>query len=162
MTLTGTAVLFTWYHERIDDAVEEILDSVGDVSGLELWRSQCLIADYVRPTLTRSGLITPVNAQAEDVYQSKSGMLLAYGPLAFPDYVVDENGKVTENDFSEFGGRKPQIGDWLGYRPTETVQLMVKAKGAKENGREWKHGWPCRYVYARDLYLRVPLPYYVV
>ena len=58
-----------------------ILDALGDISNVELFHNQVLLATYLRPTKTKSGLILTDSHVDEDKYQSKVGLLVKRGPL---------------------------------------------------------------------------------
>ena len=61
------------------DPKQAILEAVGDLSKeIVLW-DLVLIGTYVRPEKTLGGIIRPLDNVQEDVYQSKTGVVLKLG-----------------------------------------------------------------------------------
>jgi co-chaperonin GroES (HSP10) len=61
------------------DPKQAILEAVGDLSKeIVLW-DLVLIGTYVRPEKTSGGIIRPLDNVQEDVYQSKTGVVLKLG-----------------------------------------------------------------------------------
>ena len=56
-------------HEK--DPKHEILDRVGDLSGVEVFGGDVLVAIYKRPEKTRSGIILADTTRDEDRFQGK-------------------------------------------------------------------------------------------
>lgn len=98
-------------HEK--DPKQAILDEIGDLSNVELFHNQVLLAVYLRPTKTKSGLILTDNHVDEDRYQSKVGLLVKRGPSAF------------EQDGDWFNGLTFNEHDWLVFRPSEGWSITV-------------------------------------
>ncbi len=98
-------------HEK--DPKLAILEELGDISNVELFHNQVLLATYLRPTKTKSGLILTDSHVDEDRYQSKVGLLVKCGPLAF------------EQDGNWFSGMEFNEGDWLVFRPSEGWSITV-------------------------------------
>jgi co-chaperonin GroES (HSP10) len=68
---------------------------------VEGWKVQAelvLIATYLRPEKTQSGIFLPEKARGEDEYQGKVGLIIMMGPDAF-------KGDPEET--------KPAVGDWV-------------------------------------------------
>jgi len=160
MSHAETAVLFQWHHENPQDAVDEILGAIGDISEIEIAGTQVMLGCYVRPAVTRTGLRTGAAMQAEEAWQGKVGLILKMGPQAF-----------EKADPADWGGRLPQVGDWVFSRAQDSWSFMLQGLGGKklriknrhdeiEDAREWA-GWPCRLVYARDIYGRVKNPHII-
>ena len=97
-----------------DDPAQKLRDAVGDISGVELFHNQVLLATYLRPTQTKGGLHLPSSHVDEDKYQSKVGLVLAVGPQAFDD----PEGKW-------FQGVEVKVGDWVVFRPADGWQVTV-------------------------------------
>lgn len=95
------------------DPKQAILESLGDISNIELFHNQVLLATYLRPTKTKSGLILTDSHVDEDKYQSKVGLLVKMGPLAF------------EQDGNWFNGMEFHEHDWLIFRPSEGWSITV-------------------------------------
>jgi co-chaperonin GroES (HSP10) len=98
-------------HEK--DPKLSILEEIGDLSKVELFHNQVLLAVYLRPTKTKSGLILTDSHVDEDRYQSKVGLLVKKGPAAF------------EQDENWFNGMTFQDHDWLVFRPSEGWSITV-------------------------------------
>jgi co-chaperonin GroES (HSP10) len=101
------------YHE--DDPKKEILDRLGDLSGLSVMHNRIVVATSIRPQKTKGGIILTDTAREEDEYQGKVGLVIAMGPLAFKD---DEKTK--------FHGQKIEVGDWVYYHPHDGKQMKIK------------------------------------
>lgn len=160
MSTVGASKLHRFHHDNVADAAQEIVDAVGDLSGIEIWGSQIMLGVYCQPAVTKSGLRIGGKTQLEDVYQGSVGLILKMGPNAFADAKPEL-----------YGGRVPTVGDWVYHRAQDAVQMSVCGPNSKklkvrapdgntEDAREWD-GWPCRMVYAADLYGRVALPHVV-
>ena len=95
------------------DPKEAILQEIGDLSSVELFHNQVLLAVYIRPEKTKSGLILTDNHRDEDRYQSKVGLLVKRGPMAF------------EQDGNWFQGLTFEEHDWLVFRPSDGWSITV-------------------------------------
>ena len=91
-----------------EDPKEKLLRDVGDISGLEIFNSHVLVAIYIRPQKTKSGIIFADQTRDEDKYQGKIGLIIKTGPAAF----VDPDGKW-------FVGSDLKVGDWVMYRASD-------------------------------------------
>jgi len=91
-----------------------LLDRLGDLSGVEIFNNQILIAVYTRPEYTAGGIA--VQFAEEDQHQSKVGLIIAMGN----DAGEDPSGKW-------FRGvkRKLAVGDWVIFRPTDAWPITV-------------------------------------
>jgi co-chaperonin GroES (HSP10) len=92
---------------------EAILNAIGDLSEVELFHNQILLAIYIRPEKTKSGLILTDSHRDEDRYQSKVGLLVKRGPMAF-----EQDGNWFSN--LTFGDH-----DWLVFRPSDGWSITV-------------------------------------
>ena len=89
------------HHET--DPREVIWQAVGkDIDDIQMLGARVLVATYVRPDKTASGIYLSDRTRGEDEYQGRVGMVLKMGPLAFVD---DENHK--------WGDLRPKIGYWI-------------------------------------------------
>lgn len=93
-------------HEN--DPKKEILDKLGDLSNIEIFNNQILVAVYIRPQKTKSGIYLSDKTVDEDRYQGKVGLLVGMGPSAFND----ENGQW-------FNQAQFNLHDWLVFRPSD-------------------------------------------
>jgi co-chaperonin GroES (HSP10) len=96
-----------------DDPKQKLLTELGDLSGIELFHNQVLLATYIRPQKTKSGLYLTDKHTDEDRFQSKVGLLVRQGPLAF------------QEDGSWFSGLSFKEGDWLVFRPSDGWSITV-------------------------------------
>ena len=71
--------------EHETDPAKAIWDELGDISKVEVFNNQLLVAVYIRPEKTKSGLLLPGQTRDEDKYQSKVGLVIKKGPSAFQD-----------------------------------------------------------------------------
>jgi hypothetical protein len=111
-----------------------ILDELGDISSMELFNNQVLLATYIRPRRTASGIIYTEKTVDEDRYQSKVGLLVKIGPSAF-----------QANDEGWFAGETFEIHDWLVFRPSDGWAINV-------------HGVECRILVDTQIKGRVKEP----
>ena len=96
------------------------LDS--DLSNVELYNNQVLVAIFIRPERTAGNIMLPNQTRDEDKWQGKVGLVLKKGPSAFVD---------TNNVW--FDGVNVDVNDWVFFRPAEGWSLTV-------------HGVMCRIV----------------
>lgn len=89
-----------------------INNRVGDISGVEIFGNDVLVAIYKRPTKTKSGIILTDNTLNEDVHQGKVGLVLKLGPTAY----LDEDG----NKFRDI-----KEGDWVVFRPSDGWRVTL-------------------------------------
>jgi len=96
------------------DPKSVLLKDVGDVSHIEVFNMQVLVAVYIRPEKTKSGIILSDKTRDEDRYQSKVGLVIKKGPSAF----VDESDKW-------FSGINVREGDWIVFRPSDGWNITI-------------------------------------
>lgn len=92
----------------------KLLNDLGDLSDIELFNNQILVAVYIRPQKTKSGIYLSDKTVDEDRHQSKVGLLVKMGPSAF-----------EENDEGWFKGESFNLNDWLVFRPSDGWQITV-------------------------------------
>ena len=114
------------HHE--DDPKQTLLKELGDLSNIEVFNNQLLLAIYVRPKKTKSGIMLTDQTTGEDLYQSKVGLIVKVGPTAFDD----PSGKW-------FRGIGLNLHDWVVFRPSDSWSINV-------------HGVPCRII--DDIFIR--------
>ena len=119
------------------DPVNELRDSVGDISGVKIYNNWILCAVYKRPEKTASGIILTDNTRKEDEYQGKVGLVLKKGPLAFVD---DENTTFQEQNVN--------VGDWIVFRSSDGWSLNV-------------NGTLCRMMHDIQIRMTISSPYVV-
>ena len=116
---------------------QALLDAIGSLDGYEISGHQVLIAIYVRPNSTRSGLLRHDSEQREDEWQGKVGLILKMGPLAFTDLAP-----AWPND------TPPGVGDWVGFRQMEGVPRSI-------------NGHMCKLFEAKAIRERLPQPDFI-
>jgi len=95
-----------------EDPREAILKRVGDLSGVDVFGSDMLVAIYKRPEKTKSGLILADSTRTEDVHQGKVGLVVKMGPFCY----VDDDG----NKFRDIN-----VGDWVVFRPSDGWRVTL-------------------------------------
>lgn len=117
-----------------EDPKKLLLDKLGDLSDIEVFGGQVVLATYVRPNKTKSGIYITDKYREEDVFQGKIGLLIKKGPSAFDD----STGEL-------FGETKFDVGDWLVYRPSDGWSITI-------------HGVACRILSDTQVKCRVASP----
>ena len=112
------ATPMTMFHEG--NPADPIRKDIGDLSGVTIMSNQILVAIYVRPNVTKGGIIITDKTRDEDKYQGKVGLVLKTGPTAF-----------KEEDGKWFGGETVQPGDWVFFRVSDGWSIDI-------------NGYPCR------------------
>jgi co-chaperonin GroES (HSP10) len=92
---------------------EKLFDELGDLSGLDIFNNQVLVAVYKRPEKTRGGLFLPDNVRDEDNYQGKVGLVVKLGPQAF---VSTPEWTFTTPIY---------VGNWVILRPSDGWSINV-------------------------------------
>lgn len=140
------AVLHDVHQEYLKDLESEIMDAVGDMSGIVLWGQEILVAPFHQPTIRKSGIIMAGNdPQAiDDKWQSKTFMVLKLGATA--EAAAKKAGKPI-----------PVVGKWYFGAPESHKHMSVMGRGSKNrppvNGQPYRafKGWPCRLVLVGDI-----------
>ena len=68
-------------HHAVDPK-QDLIDRIGDTSGIEIFNNQILLGVYIRPEMTAGGIVIDTS---EDEHQSKIGLILAMGNDACED-----------------------------------------------------------------------------
>lgn len=97
------------------DPKQTTFNCIGDTSHIEIFHNQILVATYVRPNITKGGILRPDVNVKEDEYQGKVGLVIKKGPTAF-----------LNQDDEDFLGQDVAIGDWVVYRVGDGWPLTVK------------------------------------
>jgi co-chaperonin GroES (HSP10) len=96
------------------DPKELIHKEMGDISPVEVFNNQLLVAVYIRPEKTKSGILLPGQVRDEDKFQSKVGLVIKKGPSAFED---------TNGEW--FKGVDINVGDWIIMRSSDGWSITV-------------------------------------
>lgn len=129
----------------LKDLEAEIMDAVGDLSGIGIWGQEILMATFHQPAIRKSGLIVGHATQSvDDKWQSKSLLVLKLG---------DKAGAAA----TKAGRPIPEVGKWYYGLPVEHEHYSIKGQGGKNrpsvNGQPYRdfEGWPCRMVLIGDI-----------
>lgn len=99
------------------DPRKALAEKIGDISEVELFNNQVLVAVYIRPNKTASGIYLSDSTRDEDRFQGKVGLVLKMGPAAF----VDPDNKW-------FVGANVKVGDWVVIRASDGWSLTINSK----------------------------------
>lgn len=103
-----------------EDPKQEILNELRPYTNdIEPLGTECLVAIYIRPSMTKGGIHLAGVTKDEDVYQGKVGLVIKTGPLAF---VEDE---------SHSWPVKPKVGDWVVFRVGDTFPLVIGKRNCR-------------------------------
>ena len=97
-----------------ENPAQVLREKIGDISGIEVFNNQLLVAVYIRPQQTKGGIFMPDTALDEDKYQGKVGLVLAKGPTAFKD---------ANNEW--FQGVDIEVGDWVVFKPSDGWGMTI-------------------------------------
>jgi co-chaperonin GroES (HSP10) len=95
------------------EPAEALKKELGDISKVEIFNNQVLVAVYIRPGKTKSGIYLSDKTTDEDRFQSKVGLLVKMGDAAFAD------------DGAWFANTKFNIGDWLVSKPSDGWSITI-------------------------------------
>ena len=101
-------------HEK--DPRDVLLDTVGDLDGLELFNNQVLCAVYERPKVTAGGIHLTDNYRDEDRTQGKVALIVKMGPQAFKD----DTGRWKFADV--------KLHDWVYFRASDGWAITINKK----------------------------------
>jgi len=96
------------------DPKKVILDDMGDISNVKLFNNQVLVAIYLRPEQTSTGVWLPEKNRDEDKYQGKAGLVIKLGPLAFDE--------ANDNFFKDVDVK---LHDWVYFKPSDGWSITV-------------------------------------
>nr|ASN63426.1 co-chaperonin GroES [uncultured virus] len=100
--------------EHDKDPKQKLLDEIGDISAFDIFNNQILVAVYIRPNKTKSGIYLSDQSREEDKVQGKVGLVVKKGPAAF----VDE----TSEWFKDIS---VEVNDWVVFRPSDGWSITV-------------------------------------
>lgn len=116
------------------DPKKGIIKAIGDISGAEVSADLVLVGTYIRPEKTVGGIIRPLDNLREDEWQSKVGLVLKAGPLAYGEWESDET-----------KGTNAKPGTWVVYAIKDGWPVQI-------------NGTPCRFVPYDKIRMRIPSP----
>lgn len=123
------------------DPKEALWEKVGDISELKVFGSDVLVAIYMRPEKTKSGIILTDNMRGEDAHQGKVGLIVKMGPHAF----IDEDGNKFR-DIIE--------GDWVVFRSSDGWPVTLNTS----NSAATKDAVLCRIITDINIRMTVSSP----
>lgn len=98
------------------DPKQSIIDAIGDISDLKVLHNHVIAAVYIRPEKTSSGIYLPDTHRDEDKFQSKVGLIIAFGDKAFQE----------PTGVWDWGDIK--LHDWIVFRPSDGWNLSIRGK----------------------------------
>lgn len=96
------------------DPKSMLLKALGNIDDLSIYHNQILVAVYLRPKKTKSGIYLPDQHLDEDRNQSKVGLVVKTGPQAFDD--------PTQVWFKDM---EVKLNDWVIFRPSDGWSITV-------------------------------------
>ena len=96
------------------DPADQLKKDLGDLSKVEVFNNQLLVAVYIRPQKTKTGIYLTDKTTDEDRFQSKIGLVVKKGPSAFDDSTGEW-----------FKGVSIDEGDWVIFRPSDGWSVTV-------------------------------------
>ena len=123
------------------DPREEILQRAGELKDVEVFGNDILIAVYMRPQKTKSGIILTDNMRGEDAFQGKVGLIVKMGPTAY----LDEDGE-------KFRDIKEK--DWVVFRASDGWPVTLNAANSVSS----KDAVICRIITDINIRMRVSSP----
>jgi co-chaperonin GroES (HSP10) len=110
-----------------EDPKERIIRAAGDLDDFEIFNNQVLLGLYVRGdenqlAKTKGGVYIPTK---EDDFQSKSGIILKMGPVAFVDKNTPQRWFIDQDDMD--------VGDAVCFRTNSgfPITLVSEHRGQK-------------------------------
>lgn len=95
---------------------------IGDIGDIEVFQNQVLVAVYVRPERTKSGIILTQTNRDEDRSQGKVGLVLKLGPFAF---AIDPDKDQWFGDLRRGGPEEVKVGDWVYFWASDGRAIQV-------------------------------------
>jgi hypothetical protein len=99
--------------EHKTDPRQELLNKF-NVDSVSVVGPNILMAIYIRSKKTKGGILLADSTINEDIYQGKVGLILKMGPQPY-----------SKEEHEWFGDIKPQIGDWVVYRSSDSFPLNL-------------------------------------
>ena len=94
----------------------EVLAGIGDIEAITVFGNEILIATYIRPNVSKGGIILTDKTVSEDQWQGKVGVVVKQGPLAFVN-----NDRLGV----DFMGQSVNDGDLIVYRVSDGFPLDI-------------------------------------
>lgn len=110
---TKAAGMFKMAHA--EDPRQKLLNAIGNMTNIAVMGCQVIVATYKRPEATQGGIITKINTEKEDEFQSKVGLVVKLGPRAF-----------VEDADAKFGEPVPKLWDWVIFSPDKGLASSIR------------------------------------
>lgn len=153
------------------NAREEILQSIGDISDIELFGNQLIVAPYVHSGIMwsdRLGFPKEERLSLEalyDLYDSPRGFIYQTAAkesifVGMVNLVIAVSPDATEHNLKR--------GEWIFTLQENTRSISITSSTAKKSkvlskvGVDYAEGWPCKLLFETDVYGRIPYPDMVV
>jgi co-chaperonin GroES (HSP10) len=133
MARTNAIVKMREIAESDVDPKQAILKALGK-HDTHVFHSKVLVATYVRPAKTQSGLFLPDKTIEEDRYQGTIFLVIAMGKGAFKD-----------DNIAKFNGDSIKVGDWVMGVAGDGIAMFI-------------NGVPCRLFDDTRILMRVKNP----
>lgn len=133
--------------DPIYDPKKEILDKLGDLSGVRVAQNEVLLAIYMRPARSAGGLYLTDNDRKEDRYQGKVGLVVKIGE-ACRFLRLSQDGARTF-------GIEVKLHDWVVVRPSDTWTMDVNTDPKAAYIEDFV---PCRLIYDDHVRLVIDAP----
>lgn len=133
MARTNAIVKMREIAESDIDPKKAILKALGS-HDTHIFHSKVLVATYVRPAKTSSGLFLPDKTIEEDRYQGTIFLVIGMGKGAFKD-----------DNIAKFNGDKIKVGDWVMGVAGDGISMFI-------------NGVPCRLFDDTRILMRVKDP----
>lgn len=101
------------------DPAKELLAKFGKLDDATVKMNRILVAYYIRPEKTKSGIHLPDSVRKEDEWQGKVGLVIKLGPSAY----ADPNLFAPEDAVS--------VGDWVMFRPSAGLDCQIRGHKCK-------------------------------
>ena len=100
-----------------NDPKQELMSKMGDLSEIEVFNNNILVAIYMRPNKTKSGIFLTDDTTEQDKFQGKVGLVVKKGPSAF----ADDTGRW-------FKDIEVNVGDWVVFRPSDGWSVAINSQ----------------------------------
>lgn len=134
-----------------DEQKTRIFEDLGDLDQYDILGEDVVVAVYAESNVLSRitgpdgkviELIGTDNRTTESRYQGKCGLIVKMGPTAFQFH---NNGQPYE-------GKRPEVGDWVAFWPSDGRELFLRAAGSRGEGVT------CRKLHWSSIFMRVADP----
>jgi len=119
-------------NDKPQTTIEEITAGIGELSQVKVFSNYLLVGIWIRPEMTKGGIILTDKTRDEDRWQGSTAFVLKKGPLAFVD-----------DDRNSFHGQDVAVGDIVVFRTSDGFSKDV-------------NGIHCRFI--EDVHVKAVVP----